>query len=392
MRRRSRPGPDHLNRYWIALLQGAPPEELARLAEPLDPAMVETIRRMRAGRTGPRPNPAFARRLERDLVGTFTTPARLGTVPLRLAPRRPVNGRTEAVPPRTRWAPTSRWSHRRARTWVTCAAILLVVGAGYLAVRANVPEPPRRLPAADGPTATPGPAGIVERALVEFPVPEDALPNGDTTSASLAHIVIPVGVRSTWEPTCCPGLLVEYVVAGEYAVRAGASILVWRGYGTTETIPAGTEVVLGPGDGLFSRNETAVEGANVGAHPVDLLSWIAIENPDGIYGGHQLPGWEVGRHDVTGTQAIPPNPATIRLRRIDLAPGAVVPAQPGIVPLAISLPTTGAGTPTDVAPSFGKGNTRTIVNAGSGPLTVYALTLEPALGPVGPSTAGTPTP
>ena len=48
-----RRGPEResLNRYWNALNRGAPPEELARLAAPLDPTLIAAIDRARSKRS-----------------------------------------------------------------------------------------------------------------------------------------------------------------------------------------------------------------------------------------------------------------------------------------------------------------------------------------------------
>jgi outer membrane protein assembly factor BamB len=122
---RRRPEQEHLNRYWNALNRGAPPEELARLAEPLDPTLIAAIDRAHALHRRRRPDPAFANRLERDLMHAFAT-APAGSVPLR--PRRsgPLNGRFS---PRSQARPLFGGSESRRR-WAfaqLATALLLVV-------------------------------------------------------------------------------------------------------------------------------------------------------------------------------------------------------------------------------------------------------------------------
>ncbi len=69
----SRTPADALSRYRNALVEGAPPEELARLAEPLDPELLETLHWTRSAgqRAQETPDPRFAKRLERDLLQAF---------------------------------------------------------------------------------------------------------------------------------------------------------------------------------------------------------------------------------------------------------------------------------------------------------------------------------
>jgi hypothetical protein len=157
---RRRPEQEQLNRYWNALNRGAPPEELARLAAPLDPSLIAAIDRARALHRRRRPDPAFATRLEYDLMDAFTT-APAGSVPLRPIPPKPANG---SVAPRERWdwlptLPVSKERRGWALAQVATALLLLVTLAlGYIAFRDAHPAalpPAQASPAAATPTATP---------------------------------------------------------------------------------------------------------------------------------------------------------------------------------------------------------------------------------------------
>jgi eukaryotic-like serine/threonine-protein kinase len=156
---RRRPEPDHLNRYWNALNRGAPPEELARLAEPLDPTVIAAIDRARALHRRRRPDPAFATRLEQDLMHAFAT-APAGSVPLRPISPKPMNGRSA---PRGRWAwlpalPVSKDRRRWAIAQLATALLILVtLLAVYFAFR---PEENHGIVGPGG-TATPIPAPVL---------------------------------------------------------------------------------------------------------------------------------------------------------------------------------------------------------------------------------------
>jgi hypothetical protein len=130
--------------------------------------------------------------------------------------------------------------------------------------------------------ATPSPEATPDDTVLHLTLPATALPTGDTLGAGLAVFTIAPGTRSSWDQTCCPGVLVEHVVAGQYSVRAEAAITIVRADQTVEAIPARTEVVLNPGDSLISRDEVAVEAANTGTEPVTLLSWLLIQG-DGTF-------------------------------------------------------------------------------------------------------------
>jgi eukaryotic-like serine/threonine-protein kinase len=117
---------DHLSTYWNALNRGAPAEELARLAAPLDQRAISAIDRARALHTRRLPDPAFANRLESDLKNTFATTLS-GSVPL--LPARPgsTNGRLHPHRPRS-W-PRLRFPAERRR-WAMAqfaTALLLIV-------------------------------------------------------------------------------------------------------------------------------------------------------------------------------------------------------------------------------------------------------------------------
>ena len=328
---------------------------------------------------------------------------------------------THAIPvssdPSPRWWPRERGAqpphpaipripgrgrhHRWNLTRLAAVLVLLVtLGVGSLVLGTGqwtATDQRTMIPAVIAP-ATPSPDGVAEQTLVTVTLPANVLPRGGGVGAGLAHFTIPPGTRSTWTPpSCCSGPLVEYVLGGSYAVRAQATIRVVRTGGPVEEIPAGTEVTLAAGDAVISRNEIVVEGANTGAVPVELLSWVLIDDPTERFGGHLLGGWITHAIDVRNGEEgpygvrVPTGLATVRLQRIELAPGATFPPSAEGTRFAVTLPENAAGTPR--AGLIGRMSDNTIENPGQEEtLTVYVLTLEPTGDETGTLGAATPTP
>jgi hypothetical protein len=171
---------------------------------------------------------------------------------------------------------------------------------------------------------TPSPDDPVFETVFTTTLPPEALPSGDRLTAGLALFTIPVGAHSTWEPTCCPGPMVEYVVAGTYDVRAEAPMTVVRANGAVEEIAAGVDVALVAGDALISRNETVVEAWNDGPVPTLLLNWMVI---DGAV-GHLVPGWVSTQSDVQLRVTLPRAATTLTLLRITLPDGGEAMLEP----------------------------------------------------------------
>lgn len=70
----------HLSNYWNALARKAPAEELARLAQLVEPSEIAAIEQARAAHQRYEPDPFFARRLEQKLMNTAISPL-AGTIP-----------------------------------------------------------------------------------------------------------------------------------------------------------------------------------------------------------------------------------------------------------------------------------------------------------------------
>ncbi len=212
-----------------------------------------------------------------------------------------------------------------------------------------------------------------EETLFEIALPAEAIPHGNRVSGGLAHFSLAPGKRTTWDGTgggCCPGFRFDYVLEGTFTVRPAGYARVFRAAAnlSPETVAPGQEVTLGPGDAVMLRYEDAFDSANPGSAPVQLLDISFI---DGFF---QLradgPGWELHLDaDVAYSLTVPDQPATLRLTKVDLAPGAIMPPSPGAVTqLGITL---ADNAPLDVH------NTDSIGNINDEPVTVHVVTLLP---------------
>jgi hypothetical protein len=287
---------------------------------------------------------------------------------------------------------------RPALLWVrdlAAAMILMATGAAILFGLLRLSHDEDRHtggPAVYAP-ATPSPEATPDDTVLRLTLPATALPTGDTLGAGLAVFTIAPGTWSSWDQTCCPGVLVEHVVSGQYSVRAEDAITIIRADQAVEAIPAHTEVLLNPGDSMISRDEVAVEAGNRGTEPVTLLSWLLIQG-DGTFErqrttllwaelwpqftGHKLPGWVEGQpgdvremSDVQGPIRLDAGSATIELRRVTVRDDTILPP-----------PADGLQFIAPVGPHADKlrqaDNTYRVLGEIGQPVTVYILTLRGA--------------
>jgi hypothetical protein len=217
--------------------------------------------------------------------------------------------------------------------------------------------------------------------LAAVPIPFGMFSPGAELRANLSLWTIPPGARANRASTCCPGLVIEYVITGSYAVRPAASARLVRAGGAEETILAGHDATLGPGDALIIRNETAIEAGNAGDQPVRLLTWLAIEVGPGTpeYAGRGLRGWaraSVGRS--LEEIVTPPSDLVVWLLWAELAPGE-----------AIDLPVATAGFATSptkdetgavIYSRIARPSEDRFVNIGRMTVPVYVLAIGPASG------------
>jgi hypothetical protein len=372
---------DFLDQYWDSVVQHEPGTRAAEV----DTVTATIISRLSAPPASPQLIAAGQR--VRRAVSASARETAAGWSP-----------RHERVVPDTRRFLSRAARRRPALTWardLAAAVFLLAAGAAILfgVLRLTRGEDRHTGGPAIYAPATPSPEATPDDTVLHLTLPATALPTGDTLGAGLAVFTIAPGTRSSWDQTCCPGVLVEHVVAGQYSVRAEAAITIVRADQTVEAIPARTEVVLNPGDSLISRDEVAVEAANTGTEPVTLLSWLLIQG-DGTFErqrttllwaelwpqftGHKLPGWVEGQpgdvremSDVQGPIRLDARPARIELRRVTVQDDTILPP-----------PADGLQFIAPVGPHADKlrqaDNTFRVLGEIGQPVTVYVLTLRQA--------------
>jgi len=235
----------------------------------------------------------------------------------------------------------------------TALLLAVTLGLGYLALRPGILNRDRlaALPVLMVP-ATPTPGQTLDETLLEISIPASAIPSGDGGESGLLHATIPPGTEGSWQAPsgpCCSGLRVDYVLEGSYTVRASGPVQVVRASGsrTPETVPADIDLVLGPADAMIRPNETTFTATNTGTTPVQLLAWVLLA---GAGPAAQVPWNWIGHHsDVQSGLSVPAGPATVQLRRVTLAPGAVLVPPPDALQLSVTLPAPVAQPPRGLA-------------------------------------------
>jgi hypothetical protein len=257
-------------------------------------------------------------------------------------------------------------------------------------------QPAVSVPALIATPATPAPDSTGEGTLVEFTLPDGL--RSDIIGGMNSY-TIPPETRGRWEPTslsatCCTGPRLNYIVDGTYTVRGDGPMQLLRRGGTSapEQIPAGTEIVLGPGDALLSEMADPFEATNAGATPVVLLDGVLFAGDPGTdpipAESSGRPVWQYIDQDIMlAPLAVPAGPVTLRIQRTTLASGEVLPRPPGaVVQLAVTLERDSMV----VTESASNERPFDVSNLSQEPVTVYALILATSSSKDGSAMAGTP--
>lgn len=370
MRKREAGAEEALSRYRNALVAGASPAELAKLAETLDPAIVQTLHQMRQRRqaeiAGPRPD--FANGLEHDLLAAFGR-SPTNTVPLTLTPHMSPNGHTGDVIPhrlptrletvRRRWTPTHL---------AIAAALLLAVVGGALVARTFFPSTTTTvLDAANAPA--------VQTLL-------------DTTIEGQAEGWTPLTIEH-W--TFQPGnaFLQISPLSGPQWVVSDAAPLMATIDGQEREIPADSGLVVLPGQALTVRNPGSEDRALIRGV---AAAGFSLEEYDRQRIVRQI-ALDSGAHE-----ALPPGRSRLIFDRLLLQPGATLMIEPatgldwievtsGSLGLTLSGPSLPenwrSGHERDIAageslPALAPGTRVTLRNVGDDPLVLLRLQVIPA--------------
>ncbi|HEU0114609.1 MAG TPA: hypothetical protein VFQ80_08030, partial [Thermomicrobiales bacterium] len=345
-----RPLPDAVGEYWDAFVRGLP----APAASILDPVDVETIRRVAALDDARAPDPAFVRRLERDLM--HMPAVRPDPFGLNLQTLVQSNGHMAPAPLPS--APRARRDRQWPAALAMAALLVLTLASGYLALlrppRFDNRDRPPGIPALIGtPGASPAAdAGFSSQSLLDIVVPAGTLaqPTTGTDIWLFSHYVVKAGDRVAYPDDCAaPDFVVRYVLAGVYTVRPTGPLEVIRNAAaganaTRETVAAGQMATLRAGDALVYRNTTNDRFAgfsNPGPGQLDLLEWEWLDNDclGSIPPGLDLQWDEWTRWDASTQSNLffdPTRAFTLRFRRMTAAPGATLPQNgpdgPGFLP------------------------------------------------------------
>jgi hypothetical protein len=372
--RRSAHEDDALNTFWNDLIRASGAQDDAD--EPLSPETADAVRRLH--HLGSAPPPASSReRVRRGLrqpyrgvpngkeqsMFTATEIVRPGliTVPGPFRPSRP------------RVRPLRGRLLERPLIYAAVAAMLLTIIAGIAAsqlIDRSNPGGRAGIPAVSV-AGTPSPEAGGET-LLEITIPAEAVPSGDAITPALGYNVLEPGRSGTWEPICCSGPMLEYVVSGVYTVRPESEIQVIRAGGETERIAAGAEATLAAGDALLTDITVVMESANHGTEPVDLLVWFLYDYSASPFGGKAFPGWVQVTEDLPWTAFDLTGPLTLRLRLDELEPDAVLEPEPGSLQMGVAAPGQTGYATNPMDDSIGA------VSFDGSSLRVYVLTLEGA--------------
>ena len=388
---------EQLSRYWDA--RGSGPAEAATIAATLDPAVTEAIEQLYAHDDAELPDPSFLNRLETTLMDTAPMSLDLPspTAPTPLVP----NGRALSPPrsPRPRVVPrASKWHRRMLSPLATAALVIIVLAGGFSAFapgrRGSQNDAPTFIPAVSGTPATPTADEVTAETLLEIIIPAALLPRGDRAWAVFEQATSPAGSTGHWlaaNSAGGPGLRVHYVLDGSIVMRAESDAQVLRaGAGSMlEGVPAGTEVMLTPGDTWIIRNETGFDAVNPTDAPTELLVWVMAHPEDPVeFLNDPLPRNWFANSDVFAPPgvAVPSGPAMLRIRRVELPVKSSLPAP------ANGLQYGAANLPNAQGSSVGNLSNGRLINNGRTPATVYVLNLESAEAEARTPEGGTPAP
>lgn len=366
-----------LGRYWDDVVGGRP-----AAPDDLDPTLAETVQRLRARDDAPGADAAFATQLLAQLEDRMDT---MYLDMARLSDPAPADARPDArrrvSAPWLRFPLPHRSSARRS-AWplaqlASAALVVITLAFAYVAL-----GPPRRggddgrqanAPAVVA-VATPSP-NAADETLAAISLPAGAL-SGDIV-AGLNSYSVPVGSEGTWDWTCCTGVRLDYIRAGELTITGVGPMQILRaeGAGNWEEAAPGTEIVLGAGDALLSRMEDRFESVNAGSAAVDLLDSVLFTGTpldDPVpYMESGAEAWQFQYQNLLlDPVPVAEGPVTVRLRQVELAVEEVLPTPANaIVQLAVDLDENAV---LATAADFSR------QNMSEAPLTVYALTLEAA--------------
>ena len=282
-----------------------------------------------------------------------------------------VTTRTTDQKRRSPWAPW-RTPLMTSVARVAIAAIAVIAVAGGAIYFLGQSQGPVSVAPTERPTATPTASQTADAGtlLYEIKLPADALPSWDVVTFALAYVTIPADTVSEWKAsagTCCPGAKIKSMIEGTLKVVSEGPVQLIRAGASVETISAGTEIVLQPGDTLMTRNEIGETYTNAG--PVELVT------TDLVSGDVPVPpvpdGWVPQGLDRRQKSSLPAGAQVLRLRRLSVTAGEALSPPAGGSQLGSLAVDAG------LFFSHASDDTMTVRGAANASADAYVLTQEP---------------
>ena len=299
-----------LGRYWDEVVQNLP-------ADPgdLDPALRATVHHLRAHDDSPGPDPAFAGRLLQDLLASTATgsPAAGPRLPRYATVERPERLFPDAAPRPSVPLGGRRWP---ALPFATLALLLVTVVVSVVAF-ADVRPWAQVLAPLMLPASTPSADLISDDILLQGP-PAD-IPAG-SDRIRLGRTVLPAGTDWTFDDNDSAGLGLYRLESGALTISADGPITVTRqGVRAAESIPAGAEIKLAPGDQGFTPAGVHTRWRTAATAPATILN-ARITPSFGVPPTGVRPSVIVDDFAF----APPSGPVVVTVRRVVLPPAATL--------------------------------------------------------------------
>jgi len=319
--------PDLLARYWDALTTDADPSSVG-----LDPSLAQVIRHVSASDDVPGPDPTFLSTLKETLMDTY---ANLPTQPVPrtwsragVRPRRPAADTQSPGDPRSVPMTRFHWVH------VLLSAALLLVTLG-IAVETYWSHDRSGPSSSSGPAiqapGAPSPTTSDNGLLLEIPVPSDVPVPEAIGNAGMGYYTMAPATTTSWagnDRGSYAGIWVDYVVTGTLSITSADAVDVIRaGGGTSETMEAGTEITLAPGDTVIRRYDGGVEWVNLGSTEVGLVELSMWTGK--ILGPYFYPPeWHEVQLAGPLRSQLPDGAYLLRVAVMELEPNEVLPSPP----------------------------------------------------------------
>lgn len=283
-----------------------------------------------------------------------------------------LNGRISSPRPLIVDRPRSR--DRRLLLAIAAVLVVAMIGgtAGVIRNERNDPGSLANGPAIHAP-GTPSPeAESTDQVLVEVDLPADTFPPGETVSAALGRLTLPVGEFSypAGEGASNPGVKASHVLEGTVSIVSGETMQVISGgnNGRAADVPAGATIVLSPGDTLLTRKSDAEVWTNNGPAEAKLIAMDLLGGP--LMAGLYPNGWVENDGDLAeGTVVLPDSPIRLRLLQVTVAPDTSLTPPPGSLAF-LAIPLHGE--------SMGKASDGSITFLSDQLTTAFVMTVEAA--------------